>query len=81
MPWHLSTARSRSTIFLGSLGAVLGPLYGIMVADYYLVKREQLAVDDLYRADASSSLWYTNGFNPVAIKAFVPAAASRSRSP
>ena len=74
MPWHLYNSPVAINIFLGSLGAVLGPLYGIMMADYYLVKREQVAVDDLYRADPSSSLWYSRGFNPVAIKAFVPAA-------
>jgi nucleobase:cation symporter-1, NCS1 family len=72
MPWHLYNSPVAINIFLGSLGAVLGPLYGIMMADYYLVKRQQVNVDDLFRATPASAYWYRNGVNMTAVKAFLP---------
>ncbi len=74
MPWHLYNSPVAINIFLGSLGAVLGPLYGVMMADYYLIKREQVAVDDLFKAGPESAYWYQNGVNMTAVKAFVPSA-------
>jgi NCS1 family nucleobase:cation symporter-1 len=75
MPWHLYNSPVAINLFLGGLGAVLGPLYGVMMADYYLVKRQQVDVDDLFRAGPESAYWYQNGVNMTAVKAFLPAAA------
>ena len=49
MPWKL-LANYRTFIlgWLGGYAALLGPLAGIMICDYYLVRRRALAVDDLY---------------------------------
>ena len=33
---------------LDTLGAFIGPLYGVLIADYYLVKKQRVVVDDLY---------------------------------
>lgn len=74
MPWNLYNSPVAINIFLGSLGAVLGPLYGIMMTDYYLIKRQQVKVDDLFRAGPQSAYWYQGGVNLTAVKAFVPAA-------
>ncbi len=49
MPWKLLA--NYKTFILGWLGgyaALLGPLAGILICDYYLVRRRVLAVDDLY---------------------------------
>src|SRR5437868_2803179 len=49
MPWKLLA--NYKTFILGWLGgyaALLGPLAGIIICDYYLVRRRSLAVDDLY---------------------------------
>ncbi len=74
MPWHLYNSPVAIDYFLGALGAVLGPLYGIIMADYYYTKREQVVVDDLFRVGAGGTYWYQNGVNMTAVKAFVPAA-------
>jgi cytosine/uracil/thiamine/allantoin permease len=30
------------------LGAFIGPLFGILIADFYLIKRGKVSVDDLF---------------------------------
>jgi hypothetical protein len=50
MPWKLLTDFS-SYIFgwLVGYSGLLGPIAGVMIADYFLVRRARLNVDDLYR--------------------------------
>lgn len=56
--------------FVDTLGAVLAPLYGILVADYYLVRRQQLNLQDLFSAEANSTYYYSSGWNRNAMIAF-----------
>ncbi|MHA6345576.1 NCS1 family nucleobase:cation symporter-1 [Roseivivax sp. CAU 1761] len=56
--------------FVDTLGAVLAPLYGILVADYYLVKRRKLDLDALFTLDPAGAYHYQNGWNKRAIIAF-----------
>src|SRR5215207_9475120 len=73
-PWNIYNSPIAINYFLGGLGALLGPLFGIIVVDYYLVKRGQIEVDGLYQEGTSSAYWYKGGVNPEALYAFVPAA-------
>jgi NCS1 family nucleobase:cation symporter-1 len=52
MPWKL-LASANAFIFNWLIGysALLGPIAGIMIADYWLLRRRQLDVPDLYRLD------------------------------
>ncbi|HYW66814.1 MAG TPA: NCS1 family nucleobase:cation symporter-1 [Candidatus Dormibacteraeota bacterium] len=70
MPWKLLSDFS-SYIFgwLVGCSAFLGPIAGIMICDYYLVRRRQLAVEDLYRRGGAYEFW--RGFNPRALVALV----------
>ncbi|WP_424985656.1 NCS1 family nucleobase:cation symporter-1 [Microbulbifer sp. S227A] len=55
--------------FVNTLGAVLAPIFGIMIVDYYLHRKEQLNPADLY--DMEGGLYhYDNGWNGAAVKAF-----------
>jgi NCS1 family nucleobase:cation symporter-1 len=60
--------------FVDTLGALLAPLYGIMVVDYYLLRQQRLNVQHLFSADASSDYWFDRGWNRQALIAFVVAA-------
>ena len=71
MPWHLFNSPLVIHYTLDTLGAAIGPLYGILVADYFIVKHEHLFVDDLYSDKPDGHYWYQNGYNPAAIKALV----------
>jgi NCS1 family nucleobase:cation symporter-1 len=70
MPWKL-VADPNGYIFTWLVGysALLGPIGGIMIADYYVWRRRQLHLAALYRAD--SEYRYTNGFSIVAIVALL----------
>jgi len=48
-------------VFLGYYGAFLSAIAGIMIADYYLIRRRRLNVPDLYRTDGQFR--YSGGFN------------------
>lgn len=60
--------------FVNTLGATLAPLYGIMVVDYYLVRRQRLLLRDLYSTDPAGQYAYTAGWNRKALVAFAVAA-------
>jgi NCS1 family nucleobase:cation symporter-1 len=74
LPWNLYSNPIVINYFLGGLGAVLGPLFGIMMVDYYFVRRGRVVIDDLYSADPSGSYYYRRGVNPRALWVFVPTA-------
>ncbi|PZQ50855.1 MAG: nitrate reductase [Rhodovulum sulfidophilum] len=57
--------------FLGYYGAFLSAIGGIMVADYYLIRRRRLNVPDLYRMDGQYH--YAGGFNPAGLAAWIVA--------
>jgi len=57
--------------WLVGYSALLGPIGGIMIADYYILRRRQLHLAGLYRTD--SEYRYTNGFSLIAIFALIVA--------
>ncbi len=76
-PWQFVASPSAITLFVSIFGSVLGPMFGIMVADYYLVKREVVKLEDLYTLSPSGSLYYDGGWNH---KALIALAASGALS-
>jgi NCS1 family nucleobase:cation symporter-1 len=70
MPWKILES-TQGYIFTWLIGysALLGPIAGILIIDYYLIRRTELAVDQLYREDGAYA--YARGWNPAAIVAFV----------
>ncbi len=69
MPWKLLES-TQGYIFTWLIGysALLGPVAGILMVDYYLVRRTQLDVNALYEARGAYS--YSGGWNWVAVAAF-----------
>lgn len=74
-PWNIYNSPVAVNYFLGSLGAFLGPLFGIIIVDYYLVKRGRIDVDGLFEAEEASPYWYGGGINRHAVWVFVVSAA------
>src|SRR3954467_2236422 len=68
MPWKL-LANHKTFIFgwLGGYAAVLGPVAGIMICDYFIVRRRILVTDELYLRGGQYE--YSGGFNWRAIGA------------
>lgn len=70
MPWKiLETTQGYIFTWLIGYSALLGPIAGILIVDYYFIRKTELDVDQLYRHDGAYS--YDNGWNLVAIVAFV----------
>lgn len=69
-PWYLYNNLG-AYIFTWLIGysALLGPIAGIMLCDYYLIRKARLNVDDLYRADGEYA-YGGSGFNWRALVAF-----------
>ncbi|MBV7392918.1 NCS1 family nucleobase:cation symporter-1 [Mameliella sediminis] len=59
--------------FVNTLGATLAPLYGIMIVDYYLLRKQALKRDDLYKTQGGV-YHFGNGWNDHALVAFGVAA-------
>jgi NCS1 family nucleobase:cation symporter-1 len=70
MPWRL-LADLGNYIFVWLIGysALLGPIGGIMIADYYLLRRARLKVEDLY--SRSGEYTYKSGINWKAVVVLV----------
>ena len=69
-PWKL-IADPTGYIFtwLIAYSSLLGPVGGIMIADYYFIRKQTLHVDDLYKHDGQYG--FKNGFNAKAIIALL----------
>ncbi|WP_406434624.1 NCS1 family nucleobase:cation symporter-1 [Streptomyces sp. NBC_00631] len=74
-PWNLFSNPTVVNYFLGGLGAFLGPLFGVIMVDYYAIKRGQVDVRQLFNAAPGSPYHYRKGVNPKALWAFLPSAA------
>lgn len=71
-PWILyQSAGAYIYTWLGGYGSLLGAIGGIMIADYWLVRRQRLELADLYKPNGSYR--YKNGFNWIAIVALLAA--------
>lgn len=69
-PWKLVEDPSGYiTNWLIGYSALLGPVGGILIADYYFIRKQQLDVNDLYNSRGRYS--FTNGFNSKAIIALL----------
>ena len=54
--------------FVNTLGAILAPVYGIMIVDYYVIKKQRLDVNQLFSTKKGGKYYYNDGWNQ---KAFV----------
>jgi len=59
-PWEGNAAA-----FVGAIGATMGPLLGIILADYYLLSKGEIDVEALYREDGRYR--YQGGWNVSAL--------------
>lgn len=74
LPWHLYNTPIVIVYFLGGLGALLGPLFGIIMADYWLLRKARINVPELYTESTNGTYFYHAGYNPKAIYALIPSA-------
>jgi len=66
-PWNWYNSDAGILYTLGILGGLIGPLFGILIAGYYLAAKQRIAVDDMYTLSPTGRYWYRNGWNPNAV--------------
>lgn len=69
-PWRLLKS-SESFVYTWLVGysALLGPIGGIILADYYLIQGAKLSIKYLYSLNPNGAYYYSGGYNLVAIMA------------
>jgi NCS1 family nucleobase:cation symporter-1 len=72
-PWDNAPA------FVNALGGTMGPIFGVMIVDYYLIVKQKVDVPDLYRVNGRYR--YENGWNLRAIAAALIGAVFSSALP
>ena len=53
--------------FVDTLGGFLGPIFGLMVTDYYLIKKQHIDNKDIYSTEPEGIYYYSNGWHLKAI--------------
>ena len=48
---------------IDSFSAFFGPLFGVMIADFYFVKKENLDNKDIYSLDTKGAYYYSSGWH------------------
>lgn len=75
MPWKLLANYDTFVVrWLGTYAALLGSVAGIMICDYWVIRRRQLAPDDLYLRGGAYE--YSRGFNWRALTALALGSAA-----
>jgi NCS1 family nucleobase:cation symporter-1 len=67
-PWYLLSTASVFINFLSSYQIFLSAITGILICDYYLLRRGRLQIDELYRSERGGPYRFWRGFN---LRAFV----------
>ncbi|MEU8609024.1 NCS1 family nucleobase:cation symporter-1 [Actinoplanes sp. NPDC048791] len=66
-PWNLYNNPDVIHYTLETLGAFIGPLFGVLIADFYLVRKQHVVVDDMFTMAPEGRYFYHKGYNPPAV--------------
>jgi len=69
-PWNYVNNPSTFITVLSGWSVFLSGMTGILISDYFLVRRTELRKGDLYRGDRGAAYWYTMGVNWRAVVAW-----------
>ncbi|WP_447943868.1 NCS1 family nucleobase:cation symporter-1 [Microbacterium aurum] len=73
LPWNWYADATAIHYSLGVLAALIGPLFGLLIAGYYVAARQRIKVDDMFTMSEQGAYWYRKGYNPNAIKTLLAA--------
>lgn len=75
VPWKIISSASSFLVFLGSYTVFLMPICGIMVVDYWIIRKGNFHIPSLYTKAPGTPYRYKNGWNLRAIAAWVAGVA------
>ncbi|MBU4465408.1 MAG: cytosine permease, partial [Actinobacteria bacterium] len=70
-PWNWYSNDTAIHYSLGVLGALIGPLFGILIAGYYVAAHQRIQTDEMFTMSDKGKYWYTRGYNKNAIYALL----------
>ncbi|MDQ4215533.1 NCS1 family nucleobase:cation symporter-1 [Microbacterium capsulatum] len=73
-PWNYFNNPIVVGYFLGSLGALLGPFFGILIVDFFLVRKQKFSIRHMYLPSPKSIYYYNKGVSRYALYALIPSA-------
>ena len=62
-PWNLLSSSNKFTTYLSAYSVFLSSIAGVIISDYYLVRKGYLQIRDLYSARSASPYYYWFGFH------------------
>lgn len=57
--------------FVDTFGAFFGPLFGVIIVDYYLIKENSLSNKDIYSVEANGAYYYSKGWHIKALYSLI----------
>ncbi|OLN87567.1 Thiamine transporter [Colletotrichum chlorophyti] len=70
-PWEFYNTASVFVSVAASFSVFMGPLTGIMMTDYFVIRRQKIEMSQLYTGSKEGAYWYAYGFNWRAFVAWV----------
>ena len=49
--------------FIDTLSSFFGPIFGVIIADYFIIKNSEIENKDIYSLDSNGSYFYSNGWH------------------
>lgn len=71
VPWKIVTSGASFLTAITGIGIFMSTLVGILLADYFFVRKGNYWVSDLYTTNPNGRYWYTGGFHWRAYAAYV----------
>ncbi|KAK2012494.1 NCS1 nucleoside transporter [Colletotrichum eremochloae] len=70
-PWELLSSAAVFISVLSAYSVFLGPVIGIQICDYFIIRRRRIKLSDLYHPRPDGSFYYWKGINPRTFVAWV----------
>ncbi len=70
-PWFILGNKDAFFGFIGYYSAFFGPILGVMLADYWIVRKREYRLEALYAAEPGGPYWSRGGFNLAGVLSFV----------
>jgi NCS1 family nucleobase:cation symporter-1 len=70
-PWNLLNTSSKFTSYLSAYSTFLSSVVGVMISDYYFVRKGYLNIEELYSGSKQGDYYFTFGVNWRAYAAYI----------
>jgi nucleobase:cation symporter-1, NCS1 family len=69
--WLTLLSQIGALSFIDTFGSFFGPFFGIIITDYYLIKKSKLINKDIFSSDKKGIYFYSNGWHLKAIYSLI----------